>query len=142
MSKFGVTIDKHNEIRKLMRKAQVFEKDLKESFVHSSGPGGMNVNKVATCVVLEHNPTGITVKCQKERTQGLNRYHARLLLVKKIEKLRRTEAYYEQHEREKAKRRDRRRPQQLKEEVLKDKHLQSEKKALRKKIKVDAIEEE
>ncbi len=50
--------------------------DVVESFVRSSGPGGQNVNKVATCVVLLHQPTGIIVKCQKFRTQFLNRQHA------------------------------------------------------------------
>src|SRR3954463_8964024 len=49
------------------------EDDLSETFVHAGGKGGQNVNKVATCVVLVHAPTGTSVKCQQERTQGQNR---------------------------------------------------------------------
>ena len=59
----------------------IHEDDLDESFVHAGGKGGQNVNKVATCVVLVHRPTGTMVKCQRERTQGQNRLIARALLA-------------------------------------------------------------
>lgn len=49
------------------------QEDVVESFIRSSGPGGQNVNKVETCVQLVHRPTGIMIKCQKHRTQALNR---------------------------------------------------------------------
>ena len=55
----------------------VRESDLEESFVRSGGRGGQNVNKLATCVMLLHRPTGIQVKCQSTRQQGLNRFLAR-----------------------------------------------------------------
>jgi len=61
------------------------EEDLEESFVQSGGKGGQNVNKVATCVVLVHRPSGMAVKCQRERTQGANRLIARAMLADKIE---------------------------------------------------------
>src|ERR1700759_1199438 len=64
------------------------EDDLEESFIHSGGKGGQNVNKVATCVVLVHRPSGIAVKCQRERTQGANRLVARRMLADKIEEMR------------------------------------------------------
>ncbi len=61
------------------------EEDLAESFIRSGGPGGQNVNKVSTCVWLKHLPSGIEVKCQKERSQAANRDRARLILCQKLE---------------------------------------------------------
>ena len=58
------------------------ERDLR----HSSGPGGQKV-KTSSCVQLVHIPTGLTVKCQRERSQAMNRFLARRLLLDRIEKL-------------------------------------------------------
>ena len=69
--------DKARELEERLARLGVRAEDLEESFVHSGGKGGQNVNKVATCVVLVHRPTGIAVKCQRERTQGANRLIAR-----------------------------------------------------------------
>lgn len=66
----------------------IMEKDLEECFVRSSGPGGQRLNKVATCVVLRHRPTGIEVRCQATRHQGRNRLLAREWLCDKLEALR------------------------------------------------------
>ena len=63
----------------------VSKEDVLESFVRSSGLGGQNVNKVSTCVVLIHKPTGISVKCQKHRSQYLNRQEAWILLQAAID---------------------------------------------------------
>ena len=68
-----------------MERLGIREQDLEESFVCSGGPGGQNVNKVSTCVVLKHRPAGLIIKCQKERTQAMNRYWARRMLVEKLE---------------------------------------------------------
>ncbi len=65
----------------------VREEDLKETFVRSSGPGGQKVNKTSSCVQLTHLPTGLSVKCQQERSQTLNRFLARRLLLDRIERL-------------------------------------------------------
>ena len=43
------------------------------------------MNKTSTCVYLRHLPTGIEVKCQTERSQVMNRYQARVILLEKIE---------------------------------------------------------
>lgn len=64
----------------------VLEKDVVEKFIKASGPGGQNVNKVASCVQLLHIPTGITVKCQEHRTQFMNRQAAWGMLCKAVEK--------------------------------------------------------
>ena len=68
-----------------MERFGIREEDIEESFVRSGGPGGQNVNKVSTCVVLKHYPTGLIVKCQKDRAQAMNRYLARRMLAEKLE---------------------------------------------------------
>jgi protein subunit release factor B len=109
----------------------VRDEDLDETFVHSGGKGGQNVNKVATCVVLVHRPTGIAVKCQRERTQGANRLVARRLLAEKIEERQLGRASARQQEAEKIRRQKRRRSRRAKQKMLHDKHAQSDKKAAR-----------
>lgn len=123
--------DKNLELRKLMRQTKVFEKDIKETFVHSSGPGGQNVNKVATCVVLVHIPTAIRVKCQEARTQLANRHHARRILVEKIEHRRRAEELKEQRKIAQARHKTKKLTRAHKEDILKAKHMNAEKKATR-----------
>jgi len=141
MSQRGVSIEKEKEIKKTMRRLKIFEKDIKESFVRSSGPGGQNVNKVSTCVTLHHVPTGIQVKCQESRIQSANRLKARYLLIKKIEQKIHEEHLHNIQKREKLKRQKRKRPGYLKEEILQKKHQQSEKKKLRKKITTRNLDE-
>ena len=60
---------------------KIRESDLQETFAHSSGPGGQNVNKVATAVRLRHLPTGISVTVQDSRSQSRNRQLARERLL-------------------------------------------------------------
>lgn len=85
MSKFGVTLAKEAELLRRMAACGVREEDLEESFVTSGGPGGQKVNKTATCVQLKHRATGLEVKMQQARSQGLNRFYARRRLCELIE---------------------------------------------------------
>ena len=84
-SSFPVSQFKIESLQKKMERFGIRESDIEESFVRSVGPGGQNVNKVSTCVMLRHLPTGVIVKCQETRSQAMNRYFARVLLVQKIE---------------------------------------------------------
>lgn len=82
---FGVTQKKREELEKRMASLGIREEDIEEKFIRSSGPGGQNVNKTATCVFLRHIPTGLEIKMQRERLQRLNRYYARKRLCELIE---------------------------------------------------------
>jgi protein subunit release factor B len=123
--------DKARELEERLARLGVRPEDLEESFVHSGGKGGQNVNKVATCVVLVHRPTGVSVKCQRERSQGANRLVARRMLADKIEELRLGAASKRQQEAERIRRQKRRRSRRSKQRMLREKHAQSEKKASR-----------
>lgn len=83
--KLGVTEKKQSELEARMAALGLREEDLEETFVRSSGPGGQKVNKTSSCVVLKHTPSGLEVKMQKERSQPLNRYHARKRLCELME---------------------------------------------------------
>lgn len=85
MIHFGVTEKKRAELLARMAACGLAEADLEEKFVRSSGPGGQRVNKTSSCVYLRHRPTGLEVKMQRTRQQGLNRFYARRRLCELIE---------------------------------------------------------
>lgn len=87
MITFAVSEEKNRWLKEKMESLGIHEKDIEEKFVRSSGKGGQKVNKTSTCVYLKHIPTGIEVKCMKDRSQSINRFLARRELVKKVEKL-------------------------------------------------------
>lgn len=118
-------------LSELMRRLGVEERDLEERFIRSSGHGGQNVNKVATCVVLRHPASGLEVRCQRERSQALNRYLARRTLLERLEVQRLGWLSAEAWRIAKLRRQKRRRSKRAKEKVLAAKRHQAEKKALR-----------
>ena len=87
MIRFPVSEDKKWWLAERMEALGVREEDIEEKFIRSSGRGGQKVNKASTCVYLKHIPTGIEVKCMRERSQSLNRFLARRELVEKISKV-------------------------------------------------------
>ena len=131
---FGVTREKEDALKQKMFRLGVLEKDIIEIFIKSAGKGGHNVNKTSTCVYLKHIPTGIEIKCQKERSQALNRYYARVILINKIES--RILGRLSEHRRhiEKIRRQKRKRSKKQKLKILQNKRKHSQRKNLRKNI--------
>jgi protein subunit release factor B len=132
-----VSREKEKALAARMLNLGVAENDLEESFIRSSGPGGQKVNKSSSCVYLIHIPTGLAVKCQRERSQALNRYSARRLLLDKIEFMQKGFIAEKRDKIEKIRRQKRKRTKRAKEKILTAKHKQAEKKVLRNKVIID-----
>ncbi|MBI4026987.1 MAG: peptide chain release factor-like protein [Verrucomicrobia bacterium] len=131
MKTFPVSDHKEALLRQRMAALGVCEEEIEETFVRSGGPGGQKVNKSSSCVMLLHRPTGIQVKCQVTRSQLLNRFLARRLLLDKIEQRQKGFVAAEQARVEKIRRQKRRRSRRGRERMLEAKARQSEKKRLR-----------
>jgi len=130
--RFSVGKGKMDALKAKMDSLGIKEEDLAEKFILGSGKGGQKVNKTSSCVYLKHRPTGIEVKCQKERSQAMNRFFARRILVDKIESFVRGRETEEQRRIEKIRRQKRKRSRRAKEKMLRYKKMRSEKKELRK----------
>ena len=135
-----ISSEKENSLQERMEKLGVKEEDLRETFIRSSGPGGQKVNKTSSCVYLVHLPTGLSVKCQQERSQTLNRFLARRLLLDRIERLKEGILRSEKEKIEKIRRQKRRRSKRAKEKMLDEKRQIGEKKTLRANPRRDDLE--
>jgi protein subunit release factor B len=134
MSAFPVSPEKETQLAQRMAALGVNEVDIDENFVRSGGHGGQNVNKTSTCVMLLHRPTGIQVKCQATRQQGLNRFIARRSLLDKIEERQKGFVAARRAEIERIRRQKRKRSKRAKDKMLANKARQSEKKDLRRRV--------
>lgn len=129
----AVSPEKQKALDEKMARLGISESDLVEKFIRSRGKGGQKVNKTSSCVYLKHLPTGIEVKCQRERYQSLNRFLARRLLADKIERMILGKISAEEQRVQKIRRQKRKRSKRAKEKMLHDKKIQSRKKSLRSK---------
>ncbi len=126
MPTFNVSAKKEKALLERMHELNVNEKDIDEKFIRSSGPGGQKINKTSSCVCLHHIPTEITVKYQKERTQSLNRFFARRVLLDQIERKQKGFVKKEKESIEKIRSQKRRRKKRSKEKVTAPKSKPSE----------------
>lgn len=80
-----VSPQKRQELAERMKALGVQERDLEETFVRGSGKGGQKVNKTNNCVCLVHVPTGLVIKCHREREREINRFLARRALCDELD---------------------------------------------------------
>jgi protein subunit release factor B len=123
--------EKIDDLDARMERLGIREGDLVEKFILGSGSGGQKINKTSSCVYLKHIPTGIEIKCQRERSREMNRYYARKELCNRFEEKIENKKSERQQMIEKVRRQKRRRSRKSKEKMLAAKRQQSEKKSLR-----------
>lgn len=127
----AISEEKIRQLAERMEQLGIEEKDLVERFILGSGKGGQKVNKTSSCVYLQHLPTGIEIKCQRERSRELNRYIARREICDRYEAQILKVKTEKQQQMEKIRRQKRRRTRRQQEKMLENKRIVSTKKMLR-----------
>jgi peptide chain release factor len=125
MSEYNISTGKEKALKLKMEALGIKEADIQEKFVRSSGAGGQKVNKTSSCVYLKHIPSNIEIKCQQERSQAMNRFFARRILVEKIEEILLNEQSSKQKQIAKIRKQKQKRSKRAKEKILKEKKMNS-----------------
>jgi len=125
--------DKKEKLAKEMEAAGLFEEDIEEQFILGSGSGGQKINKTSSTVYLKHIPTGISVRCGKDRLQSSNRFFARRMLLEKYLTEIKKEETKKQREIAKIRKQKQKRSKRAKEKMLEEKQKRSEIKKQRQK---------
>lgn len=129
-----ISPEKQNALTTKMISLEILEHDLLEKFIQGSGSGGQKINKTSSCVYLKHLPSGIEIKCQKERSREMNRYFARKELCDKIDQIKNGELSKKQQATEKIRRQKRQKSRRQKQRMVADKLHHGKIKSLRKNI--------
>ncbi len=124
-------MDSPSDIDARLAALGVTEDDLVEKFIRGSGSGGQKINKTSSCIFLKHTPSGISVKCQLERSREMNRFHARRELCERLEAIQTNKVMAETQAMEKTRRQKRPRSRNSKNRSVADKRILSQKKSMR-----------
>lgn len=119
------------QIDERLAAAGVQAADVDERFVRGTGPGGQKINKTSSTVWLRHRPTGIEVRCQRERSQAANRELAWQELCAKLEERRRAATREAIDARETERRRTRQKSRGQKVRMIETKKLRARRKSRR-----------
>lgn len=111
--------------------------DVDERFVRGTGPGGQKINKTSSTVWLRHRPTGVEVRCQRERSQAANRELAWIELCGKLEQRLRDARAAVQQENEANRRRRRQKSRGQKVRMIQSKKHRAGHKAHRGRVRDD-----
>jgi len=124
-------MDLPTQIQNRFDKLGVLVRDVEEKFVRGSGPGGQKINKTSSTVILRHEPTGIEVRVQRERSQAANRELAWSELCAKLEEESRSRVAQATAAREKLRRQKRGKSRAQKQRMTEEKRHVSQVKSLR-----------
>jgi len=132
-----ITQKKWQQLQAWMEELGISEKDITEQFILGSGSGGQKLHKTASTVLLQHKSSGITIKCQEQRSREANRFYARKRLCEKIDVIQKGEKSRKQQAIEKIRRQKRRRSRRTQKKILEEKRQRGELKEKRKKPDTD-----
>jgi len=105
--------------------------DVEESFIRGAGAGGQKINKTSSTVRLFHRPTGVEVRCQRERNQSVNRLLAWCELADRLEARHAAAVAADRSARELARRQNRQKSRGQKNRMIETKKRQARRKASR-----------